>query len=214
MTRRMTRWVILAATLALVAAGCDSGGGGGSIAEFCRIAQQLDDQEGEPSASQIDQVVDAAPGEIKDDVRTLAEAFERVGDDPEAAAELFSDENVIEAGTRVEEFQEENCEDGDEGAGEGDNGGDDAAADDADAADTDGGEGDVERFCEIANSDAEPDAETLSEWITTAPGEIAFDVGVVIDSILAEQNDTEPSFDEEQLTESTTNVDEFISANC
>lgn len=215
MTRRMTRWVVLAATLALVAAGCDSGGGGGgSIAAFCRIVEQLDAQEGEPTEDQINDVVDAAPSEIKDDVRTLAEALERVGDDPEAAAELFSDEDLIEAGTRVEEFQEENCDGADEDEAE--NGGDGAAneGDDADADAAAGGEGDLERFCEIANSDAEPDAETLSEWITTAPGEIAFDVSVVIDSVLAEQNDTEPSSDEEQIAESTANVDAFISANC
>lgn len=220
MAERVTRWIAVGTALVLIGVACDSGGGGGGdLAAFCGLAAEFDEQDGEPSADQLGDIVDAAPGEIRDDVEALANALQQFEDDPEAAAELFGDEELVEAGERVEQFQDENCDDGDDEGGEdgGDEGDSDAdpseeddSGDEAAAAD----DGDVERFCEIANQTDDPDPETLSDWVLAAPSDLTFDVGVVVDSILAEELDNEPAFDEAQLAESTANIDEFVEANC
>lgn len=217
MTERVTRWIAVGIALVLIGAACDSGGGGGGdLAAFCGLAAELDEQDEEPSADQLGEIVDAAPGEIRDEIETLANALQQIEDDPESAAELFGDEELLEAGERVEQFQDENCDEGDDedGGDEGDadadrgeegDGGDEAAS---------AGDGDVERFCEITNQTDDRDPETLSDWVLAAPSDLTFDVGVVVDSILAEELDNEPAFDEAQLAESTSNIDEFVQANC
>lgn len=217
MAERVTRWIAVGIALVLIGAACDSGGGGGGdVAAFCRLAAELDEQGGEPSADQLGEIVDAAPGEIRDDVESLANALQQVEDDPESAAELFGDEELLEAGERVEQFQDENCDEGDdeggedEGEADADPGDEDDSGDEAAAA----GDGDVERFCEIANQTDDPDPETLSDWVLAAPSDLTSDVGVVVDSILAEEQGNEPAFDEAQLAESTANIDEFVQANC
>lgn len=218
MAERVTRWIAVGIALVLIGAACDSGGGGGGdLAAFCRLAAEFDEQDGEPSTDQLGDIVDAAPEEIRDEVESLANALQQVEDDPESAAELFADEELLEAGERVEQFQDENCDDGDDEGGE-DEGeaGTDSGEDDSDdeAAAAGDGDGDVERFCEIANQTDDPDPETLSDWVLAAPSDLTFDVGVVVDSILAEELDNEPAFDEAQLAESTANIDEFVEANC
>lgn len=114
MVDRMRRWAAIGFVLMLVGAACGSDdGGGGDVAAFCSLSAEFEEQSEFPSAEQLDEVVDAAPGEIRDDVETLADAFRSIEDDPEVAAEVFEDEEVLEAGERVEQFEEENCDGGD-----------------------------------------------------------------------------------------------------
>lgn len=106
--RPVWRGFALAGALALASAGC-GGGGGGSVADFCRVVEEVNEGGGEASPDDIDRVVDAAPDEIKDDVRQLADALEESQENPENALAAFDD--VQEASERVTTFQREKCGD-------------------------------------------------------------------------------------------------------
>lgn len=195
--------------LLLVAAGCAGGGGGGDLDAFCKLVQGLDAEEAVPSADQLDKVAAAAPSEIKDDVKTLVGLSKKFLDDPEAAGEAFSDEKVTEAAANVEEFQAKECgTSGDDEEGEG---ADDEEATDDEALPT-GGEGDLERFCEIAESD--PDPETLAEWLSVAPPEIAANVVTVVAVAGAEAGGVDSGISESDLADATEAIDEFVAENC
>ena len=96
----------------------------GSVEEYCDMAAELDALDGTPSDEQLDEIVELAPEEIKDDVETLARSVkEQDFDDPETEA----------AGNRVEEWEADNCPERDDQGGE-DGAGTDApeGGDDAD----------------------------------------------------------------------------------
>ncbi len=131
-TTRFARCLAAAATLTLVACGSadDSGGGnsgsgstgGGSTESFCEEIPALADTdvvttEAEDLAT-LQQVADAAPSEISDEMDLLVEAFELLRSfDPEAASEdeladfLEFTEGLDEASENVEEFALSNCPD-------------------------------------------------------------------------------------------------------
>jgi hypothetical protein len=88
----------------LTACGDD---GGGSVAAYCDIADELNAQEGDPTDEQLDQVASAAPSEIKSEVKTIVDAIKS---DDEAA---FEDEDLLAAGEKITTFTDENCGNGD-----------------------------------------------------------------------------------------------------
>ncbi|HLG01110.1 MAG TPA: hypothetical protein VI916_11590 [Acidimicrobiia bacterium] len=96
----------------LLAAAC-GGGGGGDVAEYCKLVAA---SETDPTEADLDDAVDAAPSEIKDDVRKLREAYEASADDPSRLQEIFADPDMLAASTRVSNFHAEHC-DGGEPAG-------------------------------------------------------------------------------------------------
>lgn len=103
--------------------GGDSGGdSGGSAEDFCSVGDDLDafgaseEIDNDAFQSALDDAVDAAPDEIKDDVETVRSAFEDVDlADPEALAdpelqEKFTAPEFKEASENLEEYVNKNCE--------------------------------------------------------------------------------------------------------
>ena len=112
-----TAGVLLAGT-GLVACG-----GGDSAEEFCAVGDELnslDPTAGDVDADELrqalDDAVDAAPDEIKDDVEVLRSALEDVDfSDPEALSdpdviEKLSDPKLADATERLQTYTDENCD--------------------------------------------------------------------------------------------------------
>jgi hypothetical protein len=86
--------------------------------DYCAIARELDEQEGFPTADQLEEIRSAAPDEISDEISTVADAF-LAGIEAGDPAAAFNDPAVEEAFGPIEAFETENCGlhgDDDEGA--------------------------------------------------------------------------------------------------
>ena len=95
-------------------AACGGDDGGGSVQAYCDLSKELDDQEEFPDDDQLDELFDAAPDEISDDIELLVDKFREANDDPESAEQVFDDPEVTEAIGNVEAFEEESCEPADD----------------------------------------------------------------------------------------------------
>jgi hypothetical protein len=92
-TRLIPRTVLVAAVLVLTGAACSDDAGGGpapAVKPYCKLAVALNKQEAQATTDQVDELVAAAPQEIKDDIRSFADAVATKGqaayDDPEVQA--------------------------------------------------------------------------------------------------------------------------------
>lgn len=137
--------VVASGLLGLGAGAC--GDDGGSAAAFCDLARTYEAEFGdaEPEAGEQGEALQrlrrAAPREIRDDMATIVELYERLAttpdDDFEARAEQFARlEGVQRAGANVERYLTEEC--GIDGGGDGDLG-DDEVLDDGDIDDGEAG---------------------------------------------------------------------------
>lgn len=94
---------------------CPDGGDEAAVApefaEYCEKVGELDEQDGPPSAEQIEGLRAVAPDEIAEEVDVVAEAFAAADGD---MGKAFSDPAVEEAFGPIEEFEAENCGGGDE----------------------------------------------------------------------------------------------------
>jgi hypothetical protein len=108
---RMAKGAAVVAVLGgLTLAGCGDDSGSGDVVAFCDLNDTLNAADGTPTSDQLDDVVAAAPSEIKDDARTLADALKEQGDD------LFTEEpseELIEAIDALDEFTTTNCTEAD-----------------------------------------------------------------------------------------------------
>ena len=99
------------ALVALAVAGCGDDGESaeGDIEEYCRLSAQTT---ANPTPEDFDRALDAAPGEIRDDLEIVFDAFRSVEDpeDVEALLAAFEDPEVVEASENLEEFAAENCD--------------------------------------------------------------------------------------------------------
>ncbi|UPK74948.1 hypothetical protein MU582_21360 [Nocardioidaceae bacterium SCSIO 66511] len=95
----------LAVAAAIMAAGTLTACGGGD--DFCDAGGDLDsfDPESSETKDAIDDAVDAAPDEIKDDMELLRD----VVNDPESVSEMDPEE-VSSASTNITEYVDENCD--------------------------------------------------------------------------------------------------------
>jgi hypothetical protein len=94
-----------ASVLVLVVAACgdDDDGGTASAEAYCALAAELDQAEEQPSDAQLDEILEAAPEEIRDDLQVIIDAIQTGNFDDEAAIE--------EAESNLLAFEEENCGD-------------------------------------------------------------------------------------------------------
>jgi hypothetical protein len=94
--------VVTSSLLGLTSCGDDEDDGASSA--FCDIARKLNDSEGFPPEEQMDRYVTLAPGAIKDDAELAIEALK------EDAEQAYDDPEVVEAVSRIEEFEAEECD--------------------------------------------------------------------------------------------------------
>jgi hypothetical protein len=92
-TRLVPRTVLVATVLVLTGAACSDDGGGGpaaAVKPYCKLAVALNKQEAQATKGQVDELVAAAPLDIKADIRSFADALATKGpaayDDPEVQA--------------------------------------------------------------------------------------------------------------------------------
>ena len=97
----MTRFVALFLALLFVFGAC-GGDEDGDLARYCELNREFDEAGVAPSTGKMDEFVEAAPAEIRDEAQVIADSLE-------SGAEELSDE-VSDAGQAIDEFFEENCE--------------------------------------------------------------------------------------------------------
>jgi hypothetical protein len=108
--------------VALTACGDDDEGGGGSVEAFCQeleaFADDVADADDLSFVADFEAVVDAAPGEIADEMNQMLEAFEQLAsmpDEPESEEQMNEmlelTASIEEPSAAVEEFARENCPD-------------------------------------------------------------------------------------------------------
>lgn len=125
--RTVVAAVAMAAMSALGLTGC---GGGGSTEEFCAMDEEVNlDEIGDfdELRSALDDGVDAAPDEIKDDVETVRDTFDEVAErledqgvdnmddvtpEQQEALEDLNTEEFQQASEKIQNFTEENCDSG------------------------------------------------------------------------------------------------------
>jgi uncharacterized cupredoxin-like copper-binding protein len=122
--RRYRRAGAIALTVVMVAAaGCgddDDEASGGDVEAYCDLARELDAQEDFPSAEQLEDLRDAAPEEIEENIDTVVDAFLAAIEEGDPAS-AFGDPEVEENFGPIEEFEASECgiggdEEEDEGA--------------------------------------------------------------------------------------------------
>ena len=109
-------FALVALLVPLAACGGDDDGGG-SVQAYCDLVDEVNQQEDFPSDDQLEELVDAAPGEISDDIEFVADRLREANDNPETAEEVFEDSDFTDRLENIEAFEEENCggESGDDG---------------------------------------------------------------------------------------------------
>ena len=86
----------------------------GDLAEYCAQSAALDEQTEVPTEEQLDAIIAVAPEEIRADLELFIGKFLELGGDEAALEELFTDEEAYAAATRVEGFEQENCDTGED----------------------------------------------------------------------------------------------------
>lgn len=104
---------VAAVTVALAACGGDDeASGGGDLEAFCRLSSETDSITSLPSAEELEQFADAAPGEIRGDVRVIVDALGGV-ENREDLAEVIAaldGEDAVESMGRIRVFAAANCD--------------------------------------------------------------------------------------------------------
>ncbi len=102
MKQALRRALAVLAGLVLVGAACGDGDGN-DVAAYCELVEELN-QGDEPDLDQLDDLTDLAPEEIRDDIQTVRDELEELGDAggrPSAEA--------TEAIAKIVEFDQEHC---------------------------------------------------------------------------------------------------------
>ncbi len=107
---RPSTWGRLAVAATALAAspaillGCGDDDGGGDVAAYCALSQELDQAEDFPSNDELDRLADLAPSEIRDEV-SRAVGIIKV----EGAEAAFGNEQFLEDVGAIEAFEDANC---------------------------------------------------------------------------------------------------------
>ena len=217
---RTTRWKVVAgaAVLSLVVAGCgddDEDAGTASEtteaaedpnAEYCALAEEFSTQEDFFTVEQIEQLQEAAPDAIREEIDLVAPIFIEAieAGDPFAA---FEDPVVNENIEAIETFEAEEC-----GIDSGGGDGEDEGAAPVEIAPED------EAYCAIATVVNEqedfPSPEQLEELRATAPEEIRDEANTVVDAFIAAGDDPFAAFEAPGVEEAFEVIEPFDEEHC
>lgn len=216
---RTTGWKVVAgaAALALVGAGCgddDEDAGTASApteaadpnAEYCALAQELDQQDEVFTTEQIEQLQEAAPDAIREEIDAVAPIFIEAieAGDPFAA---FEDPVVGENIEAIETFEAEECGLGDDG----EPGADEGAAPVEIAPEN-------EEYCAIAteldSQESFPSIEQMEAIRAAAPEVIADEINVVVDAIVAAGDDPFAAFEDPEVDAAFGPIEDFEEEFC
>lgn len=210
-----TRWKVAAGTAALAllvtacgdddedAASTDTTAAEDTTEAYCALAAELDEQDGPPTAEQLEALQAAAPGEIAENVDAvvpiLLEGIE--------AGDLFGafEDPVVEENIEpIEAFEADACALGGDG--------EDAGAAPVEIAPED------EEYCAIATTvneqDDFPSPEQLEELRSTAPEEIAEEANLVVEAFLANQDDPFAVFEDPAIEAAFGPIEAFDEERC
>lgn len=77
------------------------------LAELCELAGEVNEQDGPPTAAQLERYAELAPDELRPAVETVAAAFIAAGDD---VAAVFADPEATAALEQITEFEASSCQ--------------------------------------------------------------------------------------------------------
>lgn len=166
---------------------------GEDFSEYCAATAELDEQDGPPTAEQMENIKSLAPEEIGEDVEFVADAFIEADGD---FGKVFGDPEVEERMTAIEDWEGENCEGGNE------------VAVPAEAQEY------CEKAAELDEQEDFPGAEQLEALRAAAPPEIADQVGVVVDAFIAADGDVGKAFSDPTVEENLGPIEEYEAEVC
>jgi uncharacterized cupredoxin-like copper-binding protein len=147
--------------------------------EYCGAVDELDNQDGPPTAEQFERIKELAPDEISEDVDYVADAF--IAADGDMGA-VFADPEVEERLGTIEDWEDENC-----------GGGDFAVAPEN------------QEYCdfiaELDSQDGPPTNDQLERIKEIRPDSIGEDTDMVADAFLAADGDFGQVFADPEIEE-------------
>ena len=106
------------AAVAVATSGCGGGAGNADANttttvsdQLCSLAQELFEQDADPTAEQLERYQDLAPDVVRDAVDAIATPVLALGDDPspDELAVAHADDDVEQAVAELRDFEEEEC---------------------------------------------------------------------------------------------------------
>jgi len=167
---------------------------GGEFDEYCAATAELDEQDGPPTAEQMENIKEVRPDEIGEEVDFVADAFIAAEGD---FGKVFGDPEVEEKIGVIEAWEGENCPGGDEG-----------------------GEVNPEfaDYCgivaELDEQEGPPTVEQAERLKEVAPEEISDEVTLVADALIAADGDIGKAFSDPAIEEAFGPIEEFEGENC
>jgi uncharacterized cupredoxin-like copper-binding protein len=165
----------------------------GEFAEYCAATAELDEQDGPPTAEQMERIKGLAPDEISDDVEYVADAFIEADGDMGA---VFSDPEVEERLGTIEDWEADNC----------DGGGEFAVAPEH------------QEYCdfveELDNQDGPPTNEQLERIKEIRPDSIGEDTDMVADAFIAADGDFGQVFSDPEIEAAFSRMEEHDAEIC
>lgn len=166
---------------------------GGEYQEYCDAVAELDSGDSPPTADQFERLKDVAPEEISSEVTFVADAFIAADGD---MGKVFSDPEVEEQLGTIEDWEAENCDDGDEFAVAPEN----------------------EEYCafveELDGQDGPPTAEQLERLKELRPEAIGEDTDMVADAFIAADGDMGQVFSDPAIEEAFGRMEEHDAEVC
>lgn len=153
---------------------------GEDFSEYCAATAELDEQDGPPTAEQMENIKSLAPEEIGEDVEFVADAFIEADGD---FGKVFGDPEVEERIGTIEEWEGANCEGGEEFAVAPEN----------------------QEYCdfveELDSQDGPPTNEQLERMKEIRPDAVGEDTDMVADAFIAADGDFGKVFSDPEIEE-------------
>lgn len=205
--KRRTRALAIACAMSLVVAACGddddvaSGGDGeqaaGDLDAYCDLIEELDSQDGPPTAEQMERVKEIRPDEIGEEIDMVADAFIEADGDIGA---VFADPAIEEAFEVIDAHDADACgfEPVDEGEGE--------------------VNPEFAEYCAASaameEADGPPTTETIEELVSLMSDDIVDQGQIVLDAFEANDGDVGAVFSDPAVGEAIGAIEAWEAENC